>query len=416
MEVFRGIVFDAARYLFSDGTSIEILRKKLDDDNLEFDENLEEEPSLYISMLRDGEWIRSLLPSGKRRPSRKYEFHLPFLQRVGPDRWLDARSKTIIRSREIEERFSDELPNPAKLFVNREALSSIFSFLKRINCNFIETQRLIVLSQEFDEDDEDNENFFLTQAGKTQFAIEQKADMLKSIIRSELTKYAALSQSLDRTFPQRVIRSAIEHRATPDIAEELELLDTLRKRYMSVGILESEHDVPVNMPTGSYDDEAINALLGVYVEDNKKKLNALSEIYEKISLFKSLMENRFGKKEIEINKTDGLAVTYKGRRIPVEKLSSGEQHQLVLFFSLLFEMPSNSLILIDEPEISLHIAWQKKFIGDLIEIIKLRNFDVVLATHSPQLIGRWTNLVVELGDVYEGEHPFGIIDFEDPFA
>lgn len=58
--------------------------------------------------------------------------------------------------------------------------------------------------------------------------------------------------------------------------------------------------------------------------------------------------------------------------------------------------------MIDEPELSLHVAWQKNFIGDLMKIIDLNKFDVILATHSPQLIGRWNNLVVELGDVYEG--------------
>ncbi|ESZ11562.1 hypothetical protein X737_29425 [Mesorhizobium sp. L48C026A00] len=69
---------------------------------------------------------------------------------------------------------------------------------------------------------------------------------------------------------------------------------------------------------------------------------------------------------------------------------------------MLFEIRRNSLILIDEPELSLHVAWQKKFIGDLLSIIELNKFDVLLATHSPQLIGRWNDLVVELGDVYEG--------------
>lgn len=85
--------------------------------------------------------------------------------------------------------------------------------------------------------------------------------------------------------------------------------------------------------------------------------------------------------------------------VPLEKLSSGEQHQLVLFFELLFELQKNALILIDEPELSLHVAWQKKFIPDLQRIIALNQFDVLLATHSPQLIGRWEDLVVELGDV-----------------
>jgi predicted ATP-binding protein involved in virulence len=87
--------------------------------------------------------------------------------------------------------------------------------------------------------------------------------------------------------------------------------------------------------------------------------------------------------------------------VPLEKLSSGEQHQLVLFFELLFELKENALILIDEPELSLHVAWQKKFLSDLNRIIELNQFDVILATHSPQLVARWNHLVVELGDVDE---------------
>lgn len=48
-------------------------------------------------------------------------------------------------------------------------------------------------------------------------------------------------------------------------------------------------------------------------------------------------------------------------------------------------------------------AWQKKFVSDLNRIIELNQFDVILATHSPQLVSRWNDLVVELGDVDEVE-------------
>ena len=114
---------------------------------------------------------------------------------------------------------------------------------------------------------------------------------------------------------------------------------------------------------------------------------------------RSLLAIASSPKEIRINKSNGVEVYHQQNKIPIEALSSGEQHQLVLFFELLFEIRSNSLILIDEPELSLHIAWQKNFIGDLMKIIKLNKFDVILATHSPQLISRWSDLVEELQNV-----------------
>jgi len=62
----------------------------------------------------------------------------------------------------------------------------------------------------------------------------------------------------------------------------------------------------------------------------------------------------------------------------------------------LFKTDSNSLILIDEPEVSLHISWQNSFIKDLKEITKLNDLDIVIATHSPDIIADNWNLKVEL--------------------
>jgi len=77
-------------------------------------------------------------------------------------------------------------------------------------------------------------------------------------------------------------------------------------------------------------------------------------------------------------------------------LSSGEQHELVLFHELTFGMAANSLLLIDEPEISLHIVWQQNFLPDLRRVVELSTFDAVIATHSPEIIGDNWGLTVEL--------------------
>jgi predicted ATP-binding protein involved in virulence len=53
--------------------------------------------------------------------------------------------------------------------------------------------------------------------------------------------------------------------------------------------------------------------------------------------------------------------------------------------------------MIDEPEISLHIGWQKKFIADVLRISALVGFQFVVATHSPQIIDRWWSYATRLG-------------------
>ncbi|NKS79316.1 AAA family ATPase, partial [Rhodococcus hoagii] len=45
-------------------------------------------------------------------------------------------------------------------------------------------------------------------------------------------------------------------------------------------------------------------------------------------------------------------------------------------------------MLIDEPEISLHVGWQLAFMPDIQQIARLRDLRFIIATHSPQIIKR----------------------------
>jgi predicted ATP-binding protein involved in virulence len=140
--------------------------------------------------------------------------------------------------------------------------------------------------------------------------------------------------------------------------------------------------------------------LEIYVSDTTQKLNTFNDLYARVDLLKELMASRFIDKTIQIDRENGFKIRSKtGMNVPLEKLSSGEQHQLILVFDLIFEVSKNSLILIDEPELSLHVAWQRTFIEGLEKIILLNEFDVILATHSPALIAKHFDLTVELGPV-----------------
>ena len=83
-------------------------------------------------------------------------------------------------------------------------------------------------------------------------------------------------------------------------------------------------------------------------------------------------------------------------------LSSGEQHLFILYYYLLFEIQPDTLVLIDEPELSMNVVWQRNFLKDLQRIIELRKFDVLVATHSPQIIHDKWDWMVALGEP-EGE-------------
>ena len=316
----------------------------------------------------------------------RIEQYLPFLTRSGPRLWTHDLTRQAYSLQEVVETFGDQLPEHIPSSVNAPPPEALASLISQIDCHLIETQRLLVLQA-----DE------YRRSSNSTLAISRKAQTLKSIIAKELAAYAAISQSLDRSFPRRVLQQGpIEPRS--GLTSALSDLDNLRRGLTEAGILDPEAEDA--LPQIDQTQEAIAVVLSVYVEDTRKKLDVLAKLRERILLFKELIDGRFHPKYVVVEKGVGFSVRRSNHiDVPLENLSSGEQHQLVLFFELLFELKTNSLILIDEPELSLHVAWQKQFISDLKRIIELNEFDVLLATHSPQLIGEWEDLVVELGDV-----------------
>ena len=110
-----------------------------------------------------------------------------------------------------------------------------------------------------------------------------------------------------------------------------------------------------------------------------------------------LLNGHFSFKTVYTDTKSGLVIlSQDGNLIPVANLSSGEQHQLILFSKLLFDVPPNSLVLIDEPELSLHVTWQHEFLNDLKRVIDLCDFDVLIATHSPQIVHDKLDWMVDL--------------------
>jgi predicted ATP-binding protein involved in virulence len=100
---------------------------------------------------------------------------------------------------------------------------------------------------------------------------------------------------------------------------------------------------------------------------------------------------------ISISKTKGLvAKTSDENDLDLSSLSSGEQHELVMLYDLLFHVKPNTLVLLDEPELSLHITWQKAFLEDLLKVVSETTFDVLIATHSPFIVGERYDLITPL--------------------
>ncbi len=234
----------------------------------------------------------------------------------------------------------------------------------------------------------DKTNFELT--------VDRYAKELTEIIQATLAEYGEVSQALDRTFPARVIKETpTQSLSSQELQQKLRSLEEKRAYLMGAGLLDTENVVDGQLQQDI--DDRTKSVLWVYVSDTEKKLSVLDKLAAKIDFFKRIVNQRFLYKKMSIGREKGLSFTTPNDRLlPASQLSSGEQHELVLLYELLFKVEPDSLILIDEPELSLHIAWQERFLKDLQEIIKLTPMDFLIATHSPDIISDRWDLTVEL--------------------
>ena len=212
-----------------------------------------------------------------------------------------------------------------------------------------------------------------------------------------MADYGRQSQTLDQSFPRRLI-TAEETMSVDELAHQISDLEKKTADLKKIGILEETQASPI--PVGMLEDiDSTQArVMTLYVHDTTAKLAKLDSLKDRSRLLLEKMNHNFRNKEIRVDREHGLvAVSDDGQRLELDCLSSGEQHELVLYYELLFKVPSNTIVLIDEPELSLHVAWQKKFLPHLLEIIKLSNFDTLIATHSPYIIGDRADLMIGLG-------------------
>ena len=146
-----------------------------------------------------------------------------------------------------------------------------------------------------------------------------------------------------------------------------------------------------------------------FILDNTYELSDLVEVLKKFcmkcSLLKEILNECLREKRVVFSRQHGLRIEIEpfsvfSQFLPTTSLSSGEKHLVKIFGQILLGHQNvdfeNCIYLIDEPEISLHIEWQLKFIHFLNLIVESTQCQFIISTHSPSIInGNW-HLVREL--------------------
>lgn len=230
-------------------------------------------------------------------------------------------------------------------------------------------------------------------------AIEEQAVFLLDLIKKATEQSAQISQRLDSTFPARLFESINDDASMNSINDRLIGIQRKRETYMKFGLIKSEESLMPERIGNTTLGKEYSTVLNLYISDALEKLYPYDELFQKINLFVGLLnEKMLAFKEIKISDEKGFYFQGTGGdEISLCDLSSGEQNQIVIYFDLIFKSKINSIILIDEPEISLHVAWQKEFLDSVSRIKKLNKFSkLIIATHSPQIVNNNWDITYDL--------------------
>lgn len=130
--------------------------------------------------------------------------------------------------------------------------------------------------------------------------------------------------------------------------------------------------------------------------DAALKAQQLSEPKKK---FQDLIDDLFSDTGKKIIRTENeIRFTQIGETLHPYQLSSGEKQMLVILLTVLIEDNLPYVLFMDEPEVSLHIEWQKRLIDLILDLNP--NVQIILTTHSPAVImNGWMDNVTEVSDI-----------------
>ena len=142
-----------------------------------------------------------------------------------------------------------------------------------------------------------------------------------------------------------------------------------------------------------------NRIITLLTSGNPEDQQKAAELTRPKKEFQDLIDDLFAPTAKKIDRsTNEIFFNQYGETISPYLLSSGEKQMLVIMLTALVQENSHCVMLMDEPEISLHIEWQQRLVT-LIRTLN-PNAQIILCTHSPAIImDGWADRVTEMEDI-----------------
>lgn len=136
-------------------------------------------------------------------------------------------------------------------------------------------------------------------------------------------------------------------------------------------------------------------VLSPYLSSVRARLDALREAHDVLRALVPTVNRFLDEKRISFTPREGVTIrSFDGTMLEVESLSSGERQLIMLLCTTILARVESRIFIIDEPELSLGVDWQRNIMEALVGLVQTSRLQLIVATHSIEIIsGRPESLV-----------------------
>lgn len=244
---------------------------------------------------------------------------------------------------------------------------------------------------------------------RAQFLLQQSIHRSEQWLQSQAVKGAAQGESSVNALYGEILKRIASLPLSSDVStkpkiyallkrmEKLEIRSREFARYGLIPEFQGKEIVRVIRQTPKTHAEIVTTVITPYVESFERKLDAMEHLQRRIDTLVRLLNSFYKDKSLTYDVHDGFRIsTEEGNLLQPDMLSSGERHLLLLFCNTVQALNKPSIFIIDEPEISLNIKWQRRLLSALLECAEGQPVQYLLATHSLELLAQYRNNAIRL--------------------
>jgi predicted ATPase len=232
------------------------------------------------------------------------------------------------------------------------------------------------------------------------------AGRVRDFLRDAQVNYRRFFQADDLELLPRILRSFENDQSAPSadkliskVSKSLEQ-NKLSKRF---GLETNDRELEtllslLETPNHSSSQQSLS-VLSAYTESHESLSNSRNLIANRLVQFENIMDEFLVGKSVKINSRDGLSIIGTSGTLTERNLSSGEFHFLYMMVAALLCQRTGTIIAIDEPELSLHVSWQRRLVSGLSKCAAGASPLFFLATHATAISANHKYAVQQLSAI-----------------